>query len=354
MAYKKYAYYSKGNKLALVEKSTSTSSGTLAVAHCTLGGYSTQATCEAAGGQWIPGSSGSVDTFNEYKSPVESITNGLEIQYTYAPVYRQIIHDGNNVLASNLQRDIALGYSSYKGNLIIFVNSGVFSHSNYDEVAPVGSYIKISKGSQWNGLHKIKERWYGALVLETKLNQAAYWYDNNIDVHTSGYFDNANNADDYISVGDWIGYADNAGMNPLNMANAFVKASLLTSDKITFTTKLTAAYDGTTDVITETEAGESIGGNQTGIASSHVFKAVKDTMLIDLGIEYIEDENFDIDLPRNLSNAVVYYVRAKMMEDMGELERKEYFMREFKRAVERTSSSRVYGPKRIQSFWGLR
>tara|TARA_R100001082_G_scaffold110699_1_gene91407 strand:- start:54 stop:1118 length:1065 start_codon:yes stop_codon:yes gene_type:complete len=354
MAYKKYAYYSKGNKLALVEKSTSTSSGTLAVAHCTLGGYSTQATCEAAGGQWIPGSSGSVDTFNEYKSPVESITNGLEIQYTYAPVYRQTIHDGNTVLANNLQREVALGYSSYKGNLIIFINSGLFSGAAYDAVTPVGSYIKISKGSQWNGLHKIKERWYGALVLETKLNQAAYWYDNNIDVNTAGYFDDANNAHDYISVGDWVGYADNASANVLNTGNVFAKASSLTTNRINFTTILTATYDGTTDVITETEAAEALVSTQNNISSSHVFKAVKDTMIVDLGIEYIEDENFDIDLPRNLSNAVVYYVRAKMMEDMGELERKEYFMREFKRAVERTSSSRVYGPKRIQSFWGLR
>ena len=33
-------------------------SGNLAVAHCTLGGYTTKDTCEAAGGQWIPGSSG--------------------------------------------------------------------------------------------------------------------------------------------------------------------------------------------------------------------------------------------------------------------------------------------------------
>ena len=354
MAYKKYAYYSKGNKLALVEKSTSTSSGTLAVAHCTLGGYSTKATCEAAGGQWIPGSSGSVDTFNEYKSPVESITNGLEIQYTYAPVYKQVIHEGNTVLANNLQREVALGYSSYKGNLIIFINSGLFSHVNYDAVTPVGSYIKISKGSQWNGLHKIKERWYGALVLETKLNQAPYWYDNNIDVNTAGYFDDANNAHDYISVGDWVGYADNNSANVLNAGNAFVKASSLATNRINFTTILTATYDGTTDVITETEAAEALVSTQSNISSSHVFKAVKDTMIVDLGIEYIEDENFDIDLPRNLSNAVVYYVRAKMMEDMGELERKEYFMREFKRAVERTSSSRVYGPKRIQSFWGLR
>ena len=65
MAYKKYAYYNKGNKIALIEKADSTSSGFLAVAHCTLGGYTTKDTCEAAGGQWIPGSGGSIETVGE-------------------------------------------------------------------------------------------------------------------------------------------------------------------------------------------------------------------------------------------------------------------------------------------------
>ena len=66
MPSKKYAYYNKGNKLAIIQQSTQSSSGKLAVAHCTISGYSTKDTCEAAGGQWIPGSSRSLDSFNEY------------------------------------------------------------------------------------------------------------------------------------------------------------------------------------------------------------------------------------------------------------------------------------------------
>ena len=78
----------KGNKIALIQQGDSTSSGRLAVAHCTIGGgYTTKDTCEAAGGQWIPGSSGSTETVGEYKSPVETVANGLEIEYTYAPIY---------------------------------------------------------------------------------------------------------------------------------------------------------------------------------------------------------------------------------------------------------------------------
>ena len=88
MASKKYAYYNKGNKIAIVEQSATTSSGKMAVAHCTISGYSTKDTCEAAGGQWIPGSSGSIDSFGEYTSPVETIADGLEIEYSYIPTYQ--------------------------------------------------------------------------------------------------------------------------------------------------------------------------------------------------------------------------------------------------------------------------
>tara|TARA_R110002020_G_scaffold145043_8_gene318293 strand:- start:755 stop:1234 length:480 start_codon:yes stop_codon:yes gene_type:complete len=86
MAYKKYAYYNHGNKVAIVEQESGSSSGNLAVAHCTLGGYTTKDTCEAAGGQWIPSSSGiGSDAYDKYRSPVESVDNGLEVEYTYSP-----------------------------------------------------------------------------------------------------------------------------------------------------------------------------------------------------------------------------------------------------------------------------
>ena len=65
MASKKYAYYNKGNKVAIVEQADTTSSGKLAVAHCTVGGHDNKADCEAAGGQWIPGIYGSVDNYGK-------------------------------------------------------------------------------------------------------------------------------------------------------------------------------------------------------------------------------------------------------------------------------------------------
>ena len=59
MAFKKYGYYLKGNKIAVIEQSDATSGGNLAIAHCTVDptNNTTKDTCEAAGGQWISGPS---------------------------------------------------------------------------------------------------------------------------------------------------------------------------------------------------------------------------------------------------------------------------------------------------------
>lgn len=59
----------------------------MSVAHCTISGNNNKADCEAAGGQWIPGSSGNLDSYGEYTSPVGSVSNGLEIEYSYIPIY---------------------------------------------------------------------------------------------------------------------------------------------------------------------------------------------------------------------------------------------------------------------------
>ena len=68
----------------------------------------------------------------------------------------------------------------------------------------------------------------------------------------------------------------------------------------------------------------------------------------------MEDESFELDLPRYLQNAVVYYLKAKIMEDAGDFEKMLLFQREFKRQVEKHSGSRKKGPYRIMGFKGMR
>ena len=62
-------------------------------------------------------------------------------------------------------------------------------------------------------------------------------------------------------------------------------------------------------------------------------------------INVLNDEADEIDLPEYLTKGLVYYVKAKMAEDRGEIEQKEYFMREFRRILEKHESSKVRGPR---------
>ena len=73
-----YAYYIKGNKIAIIEEGQG--SGV-----CSLSGYNTQSACEDAGGTWTENASGVND--GEYRSPIQTITGGLEIQYAYSPIF---------------------------------------------------------------------------------------------------------------------------------------------------------------------------------------------------------------------------------------------------------------------------
>lgn len=233
MAFKKYAYYNKGNKIAIVESDVSGSAGNSAIAHCTVGGYSTKDTCEAAGGQWIPSSNSSFSQQEKYISPSESITDGIEIEYSYAPDYKI-----NNI--SDIQSGIT-GYTTSSGNLK-FTGSGLSTDAAID-------FIFITTGN-FAGIHKI-----------TTLN-ANYW---------------------------------------------------ITETK----------YNGT---------------------------AVTDTLQAYTDVSTMIDESFEIDLTNYQAQAVIYYLKAKLSEEARDVEGREYFMRLFKKQIEKASGSRKRGPNIMQGF----
>ena len=68
---RKYGYYIKGNKIAIIEEG-------LGSGLCSLSGYSNQTTCEAAGGTWTENATNSSD--GEYRSPLATVADGLEIE----------------------------------------------------------------------------------------------------------------------------------------------------------------------------------------------------------------------------------------------------------------------------------
>ena len=65
-------------------------------------------------------------------------------------------------------------------------------------------------------------------------------------------------------------------------------------------------------------------------------------------------ETFELDISRYQANALVYYLKAKLAEDGGDIEMREFFMREFKRQLEKSTSALKRGPYMIQGFKEMR
>ena len=59
------------------------------------------------------------------------------------------------------------------------------------------------------------------------------------------------------------------------------------------------------------------------------------------------DESSTISLPSYISKALIYYIKARLAEDAGDIEKKEYLMREFKSMLERHESAKIWGARRI-------
>tara|TARA_R110002020_G_scaffold114778_4_gene264080 strand:+ start:2158 stop:3225 length:1068 start_codon:yes stop_codon:yes gene_type:complete len=355
MAFKKYGYYIKGNKIAIVEQSESSSSGTLAVAHCTVdpANNTDKDTCEAAGGQWIPGSSGSTSHFSEYMSPTESVADGLEIQYSYSPTFNL---QSTGTEGSDFHRFI--GWGSDGSNLLLFTFSGASSVVNLSSLFAADGWIYISGSGRWSGLHQVKSTGgtTGILTLKTKCNlkpskitvtgtfeadDETFIGDSSahiVDIETFKDIINENRNTPYIFI-------DNAA----NGANhgLFSLSSNSTSGKITLNKKISIDTDGD---YTETAAAAVDGGSD----EVTIYNAFYEQISVYEGVEVMEDESFELDIPRYQANAIVYYLKAKMAEDENNIEMREFFMREFKRQLEKSESSKKRGPYIIQGFKEMR
>ena len=71
-----------------------------------------------------------------------------------------------------------------------------------------------------------------------------------------------------------------------------------------------------------------------------------------LEIEYasffsVSDESDEIPVASYLQKALVYYVKARIAEDVMDVERKEYFLREFRKMVEKHENAKTTGPRMI-------
>ena len=119
MALKNYAYYLRGSQIALVQEDYTNDS--------------------------------------RWKSPVEAITDGIEIEYAYSPRYRiNDIEDKSTAIT---------GYDESSG-LLKFTGSGLSTDAAI-------TYIVIRGSEKWNGLHKINTLNANYWIVETKYNGAA-------------------------------------------------------------------------------------------------------------------------------------------------------------------------------------
>ena len=80
----------------------------------------------------------------------------------------------------------------------------------------------------------------------------------------------------------------------------------------------------------------------------------EETVTLYYDVTPFTDESFDINLSRYQANAVVYYLKAKMAEDAGDIEQREYFLREFKRQLEKGASALKRGPYIVQGSKEMR
>ena len=217
---RQYGYYIKGNKVAIVEKDTAFDN-------------------DANSRDYGPGSNRA-----QWKSPLATIVDGIEIQYVYSPEYH--INETDDV-TTVIDTYVSLG------GLLKIIDQGDTAFNTSPESLSDGDFIVLRNAGKWNGLHEVKDAGTGYITTYTKCSDSA------------------------------------------SVQQSFEK-----------------------------------------------------TVSLYYNVDALNDEDDTIQVSSYLSKAVVYYVKAKIAEDMMNIELKEYCMKEFRKMVEKYNNTRVAG-LRIQA-----
>ena len=363
---REYTYQIKGNKLSLLEKDYTTSDG------LGLAGVSTDGTQYGTSGDGITDDIPSGTTV--VKSPLLSVTDGIEIEYAYSPIYNL---EGSNTIGVNkffingwtvvngyltfLRQD----YSSGDGGAHIDFTGSPYSLSD-------GDYIVINGSDRWNGLHKVQINaanpgTESALATYTKTSSIFPYYENqDIDTNESEEIFDGGGGNlwlaNYFSAGNyiWLSGFTNEQACGLFRIGSVTKSDTPASSKLTVDVKYFVQSDSQPLTNLETDDGYPIDEEialdtaalmvaNSGESDINIYGAQRDFCSLRTGINTLNDESDTIDIPSYLSKALVYYVKAKVAEDQMNIEVKEYMMREFKKMVEKHESSKVSGPRMIMS-----
>jgi len=348
---KEYAYYMKGNKVAIVQKDYTSS-----------------------GGQTLsqPGLNdlGNIGALY-WKSPKESITDGLEIQYVYSPQYTI-----TTSATTQINKFYINGWT-VKDGYLTFLRSHSASVPSWDAspYSTVGDdeHIVVKGSSRWSGLHKVKAGGTdGTLQTYTRVNKSVPVVvgSSSIDITAEEDTDSDGTADrsriaannssgiwlnNIFSTGDYIFVSGSEQA----VNNGFWKVSDIQSSS---TNEIDSGiyiknryYSETTGDSLDTEAEDTVPDTYaTYDESITIYKAYRDFCYLQSDVDTLNDEADELDVTRYQANAVTYYVKAKYAEDAGNIEMKEYFMREFRRMVEKHESSKIIGPRILQGYGHFR
>ena len=354
-----YAYYIRGKQLALVEYDNVSGSGQ------TLGQPSLDDI----------GPSGALS----WKSPVASIEDGIELEYAYSPRY--ILPPTNFSTTTSIRNFYSyIGWTAVDGYLT-FLTGGNQIYSYFD--LNVDDHIVIQGSNRWNGLHKIQEvqkfsgvggdaSSHGGLKTYTKVNQSIKtYYENSVIWVTNKSISDISTTSGLKSLfqsglpddSDTGGAGEHSPDYPSDIQTSFLYISgsdatysnngLFTNWKMTSTsvldlseaTRYMIASGTDLDVIsTTTFSFTADTGNQI-----YIYEAFLDPGFIYGEVDILNDETDTIDLPEYLAKALVYYVKAKVAEDMMDLEQKAYYTKEFQRIIEKHESSKIWGARQMIS-----
>jgi len=344
---KHYAYYIRGSQLAIVEHDSSSGDG------LNYSGADINDIGPSGGLQW--------------KSPIASITDGLEIEYAYSPRYQVL---SNTTIDVN--KFYVLGWTVINGYLTFLRNkdnslaswlttpeSAVTSGSSGDTGGQSLDYIVVGGSSRWNGLHRVQTASdKGRLITYTKVNnEDAYWENQQVDFNTDEeIFDGGAGTlflADHFTTNDYVfitgsGTGQNNGMFSISSISTSTTAA---SSKLTLGTRYAIVVSsdtqsGPTGLSNEYSAAASLTG-ETDQSDISIYKAYRDFSYVLTDVNVLNDESDTIDLPEYLAKALVYYVKAKVAEDQGDIEQKEYNMREFRRILEKHESSKIWGARQL-------
>ena len=328
---KQYGYYIEGNKVAIVEKDVAFDN-------------------DPNSKDYGPGANTS-----RWKSPLSDVTDGLEIQYSYAPKYHVLAGADINEVTRAGSGSIGaeypfFGYTS-KGGYLAFVHTNTSSGfvdwtgSGFDEEFVLNDYILVSGSSRWNGLHTVKSREAdGGMIVTNTPFAGKLSYEGTVTFAADETIVGDNVSDDKPGIDNIFGTDDSIVQYAIGVAVADTSNKQIMNVTRTSLGQLTVSeeigwYAGAWTIDSTPALAAQSGDDCT------IYKVIKDNLIVypRNAISVLQDESFDIDLPIYLQKALIYYIKSKVLEDMGEIKGREYFYTQFLKQVEKHNNGRTSG-----------